>query len=105
MAQTERQHKQSAGVKTRDKVKPPRLYQVVFHKDDETTMDFVVEVLVSVFNKQSAEAVALMLKVHNEGSAVVGLYTLDIAQSKTDKALRLARTAGFPLRITIVPEE
>ena len=104
MAQVERQRRHGSGVKTRYRVLPPQQYEVVFHNDDVTTMDFVVYVLEPVFNKLRAEALSLMLKVHHEGSAVVGIYSRDIAQSKTDKALRMARAAGFPLRITIRPE-
>lgn len=104
MAQVEKRHQKGVGVRTRFKVKPPQQYQVVFHNDDVTTMDFVVNVLVTVFDKRHSVAMALMLKVHHEGKAVVGVYSLDIAQSKTAKALRMARAAGFPLRITIQPE-
>ena len=64
---------------------------------------FVVMLLVTVFGRRQEEAIYLMLKVHHEGSAVVGTYTLDIARSKTDKATRMARDAGFPLRITYRP--
>lgn len=83
--------------------KQPQHYEVVFHNDDVTTMDFVVMLLVTVFGRRQEEAIYLMLKVHHEGSAVVGTYTLDIARSKTDKATRMARDAGFPLRITYRP--
>ena len=92
-------------MRTRDKVAPPRQYNVIFHNDDVTTMDFVVYVLETVFSKSRSVAVVLMLKVHNEGSAIVATYSLDIARSKADQATKMARDAGFPLRITCEPED
>lgn len=94
-----------AGVRTREKIRPkkPSAYEVLFHNDDETTMDFVVMLLMKVFAKQQGEAIQLMLKVHNEGRAVVGVYSYDIARSKAEKATKMARDAGFPLLITYQP--
>ncbi|MBQ1722675.1 MAG: ATP-dependent Clp protease adaptor ClpS, partial [Muribaculaceae bacterium] len=63
--------------------------------------DFVVAVLMTVFNKSQAEATALMLKVHHEGSAVIGTYSFDIAMSKTNRATAIARHEGFPLKIIV----
>ncbi len=103
MSQQEKQ--QQTGGRTREKSRPktPRHYQVVFHNDDTTTMDFVVMLLVTVFGKPQDQALFLMLKVHHEGQAIVGVYTYDIARSKTEKATQMARDAGFPLRITYQP--
>ena len=97
------QRQAGTGVKERIKVKEPLQYQVVMHNDDFTTMDFVVDVLKSVFGKEPAEAMALMLAIHHVGKAVVGLYTYDIAASKAEKAMQLARNEGFPLRCTTEP--
>ena len=83
----------------------PRMYRVIMHNDDFTTMEFVVEVLRKVFFKPEEEANQLMLKVHKEGKAIVGLYTLDIAVSKSQKAMRMARDQGFPFKLTWEPEE
>jgi len=80
------------------------MYVVIMHNDDETTMEFVVMVLENVFFKPQEEAVRLMLAVHNNGEAVVGTYTYDIALSKMNKATALARENGFPLRLTFQPE-
>lgn len=82
----------------------PRRYKVIIYNDDFTTMDFVVLVLTSVFFKSEAEAEALMLSVHHEGSAVVGVYTYDIAVSKMRKATMMAREHNFPLRLECKPE-
>lgn len=98
--------KQNAGVKQKidTDIQEPRKYKVIMHNDDVTTMDFVVEVLMDVFRKSQAEAERLMLKVDSEGSAVVGVYSLDIAGTKKQKAEYIARMHGFPLKLTIQPE-
>ena len=68
-------------------------------------MEFVVRILTTVFFKSPAEAETLMLQAHRSQSAVVGIYTYDIATSKVQKATRMAREEGFPLRLTVEPEE
>ena len=75
--------------------------KVVFYNDDFTTMEFVVDVLVSIFNKSHSEAEELMQMVHQEGSSVVGVYTYDIAVSRTNLTLQAARKNGFPLRVEV----
>ena len=70
-----------------------------------TTMEFVVKILTTVFFKSTMEAEALMMQVHKSESAVIGIYTYDIARSKVQKATRMAREEGFPLRLTVTPEE
>lgn len=82
-------------------IKEPGKYNVVFHNDDFTPMDFVSLLLIHIFFKSEIEAETLMLKVHNEGKAVVGTYTYDIAVSKVNDATNIARQNGFPLRITV----
>lgn len=98
------QKKSSTRVKEGTRLRKPRNYKVIMHNDDVTTMDFVVEVLMSVFFKPKQEAQDLMMKIHLEGQAVVGVYPYDIAQSKTLKATELAQNNGFPLKITCSPE-
>lgn len=97
---------ENAGVKQKidTDIQEPRKYKVIMHNDDVTTMDFVVEVLMDVFRKPQAEAERLMLKVDSEGSAVVGVYSLDIAGTKKQKAEHMARKNGFPLKLTLQPE-
>ena len=75
---------------------PPEM-NVVMYNDDFTSMDFVVEVLISVFNKSKETAEQLMTNIHNLGSAVVGTYTYDIAVSRANLATSLARKNEFPL--------
>ena len=93
----------STGVKelSKTKIEEPLQFQVIFFNDDFTTTDFVVSVLMVVFNKSQAEATALMLKVHHEGSAVVATYSFDMAMSKANRAMAIARHEGFPIKITV----
>lgn len=99
--------KQQTGLKerTRVRVEEPRRFKVILHNDDFTTMDFVVMVLKAVFFKNDQEAESLMLAVHQKGQAIAGIYPLDIAQSKVQKATRMAREANYPLKLTIDPED
>ena len=69
-----------------------------------TSMDFVVSVLVEIFNRDMQSAVAVMLKIHNEGSGVAGVYTKEIAQTKQNQTLKAAAAAGYPLK-AVVEEE
>ena len=91
------------GVKedTKIKLKKPSLYHVVMHNDDFTTMDFVVEILMTIFRKEHEEAVALMMLVHNIQRAVVGTYSYDIARTKAEEAEERAREQGFPFRLSV----
>jgi ATP-dependent Clp protease adaptor protein ClpS len=99
--------KEQSGVRERQRIdlREPRRYKVTIFNDDFTTMEFVVKILVEVFFKSTAEAEALMLKVHHTGKSVVGIYTYDIALSKVQKAGAMAQKAGYPLRLTCEPEE
>ena len=88
----------------RTDLREPRRYKVIIYNDDFTTMEFVVLILTNVFFKSQAEAETLMLQVHHSDKAVVGIYSYDIALSKVQKATRMARDAGFPLRLSCEPE-
>ncbi len=85
-------------------LKKPKMYVVIMHNDDYTTMQFVVEVLIKIFNKSSIEASELMMKVHTKGNAVIGVYTYDIAVTKKLLADKMAKQREFPLKITIDEE-
>ncbi len=91
--------------KERTDLREPRRFKVIIYNDDITTMEFVVRILTTIFHKSPAEAEKLMLQVHKGKSAVVGVYSYDIAHSKVQKATQMARNEGFPLRLTVVPEE
>lgn len=86
------------------KLKKPKLYKVILHNDNYTTMEFVVFILQYVFKRVDSEAFAIMLKVHNEGIGVAGVYPYDIAVMKCSKAKNLAKSREFPLLCTIEEE-
>lgn len=92
---------ESAGEQTKDRVREPKLFNVIMLNDDFTTMEFVVDVLIKIFGKDHASAEALMLVVHNKGRAAVGTYPYDIALTKIGKAMNLAKEKGFPFRMTV----
>ena len=79
----------------------PTLYKVVLLNDDYTTMEFVIHVLESAFQKSPAEAYRIMMQVHLDGSGVAGVYPWEIADTKVDAVLTMARSAGYPLRATV----
>jgi len=89
-------------VKTR--VEKPRMYKVLFHNDDYTTMEFVVEVLTVVFRRTRVEATRIMLSIHRSGRGVAGVYTREIAETKAQLAMDRARDRGYPLLVTTEPE-
>src|SRR4051794_18183266 len=86
------------------KVDKVRRFKVVFHNDDYTTMEFVVEVLMKFFHKQETEATHIMLSVHHKGYGVAGLYTKDVAESKVAQVHDFAKEHGMPLLLTVEPE-
>ena len=86
------------------KIKKPKNYKVVMYNDDYTTMEFVINILVSVFNKKIVEAEKVMLDVHERGKGVAGIYSHDIAITKVSAAMSMAKENGFPFKL-IVEEE
>lgn len=96
--------KESIQTDTRAKTARPDLYKVLLLNDDYTTMDFVVNILESVFKKSPVEAVQIMLHVHKRGSGVAGIYTKDIAETKISIVHELARKHQFPLKCVMEKE-
>ncbi len=94
----------SSVTKTKIKVKKPPLYAVILHNDDFTTMEFVVFILVTVFNKNEEDAVRIMLNVHQQGVGLAGVYTFEIAEAKVKKVIDTARENEYPLMCTMEPE-
>jgi ATP-dependent Clp protease adaptor protein ClpS len=88
--------------KTR-KDQPPQ-YKVILHNDDYTTMEFVVEILMTVFGKPLEKATQTMLNIHNKGKAVCGIYSREIAETKVETVHHLAAGRGFPLKSTMEKE-
>ena len=104
MADTERQTGEEVLERTRQQTKEPELYRVILLNDDYTTMDFVVDILESVFNKQPAEAFRIMMQVHTQGRAQCGVYPFEIAETKVATVEDRARESGFPLKAVLEKE-
>jgi ATP-dependent Clp protease adaptor protein ClpS len=83
------------------KIIKPKLYKVILHNDDYTTMEFVIEILVTVFNKPVPQANKIMLDIHKKGKGIVGVYTYDIALTKTTLTESIARERQYPLKTSI----
>lgn len=98
-------HQDQAGGAIKERVreitKEPRLYGVVLLNDDYTPMQFVVDVLESIFQKSPAEAYRIMMQVHLNGQGVAGTYSWEVAETKADAVLSRAQEAGHPLQATI----
>jgi len=82
-------------------IREPYMYRVLLHNDDYTSMEFVVEVLIYVFQKSVEESTLIMLKIHREGIGLCGVYTYEVAETKVEMVEALARENGFPLKCTM----
>lgn len=90
--------------RTKYETKRPELYKVFLLNDDYTTMDFVVDVLETIFNKQPAEAFRIMMLVHTQGRGLCGVYPHEIAETKVETVITTARDHGFPLKAAMEQE-
>ena len=86
---------------TNEKITEPPMYRVLLLNDDYTSMEFVVDILMAVFHKSFEESTVIMLKVHNEGAGICGIYTYEVAETKIETVEILAREKGFPLKCII----
>jgi ATP-dependent Clp protease adaptor protein ClpS len=90
--------------KTKIEVHPPSLWKVIILNDNHTPMEFVIELLTDIFKHNQKSAQDITLEIHNTGSAVVGVYSFEIAEQKGLEATQLSRTNGFPLQIQVEKE-
>ena len=104
MASTSTKTRQQIRIQPKNDVKPPSLFNVIYMNDNTTTMEFVVETLKAIFDHTDESAFALTMKIHEDGSAVVGTYPYEIAEQKGVEATLLARNNGFPLAVKLEPE-
>jgi len=88
-----------------EQVTRPPLYRVLLLNDDYTPMDFVVEVLVRFFKKSVPQANRVMMSVHQKGSGLCGVYTFEIAETKTAQVVGHARSSGYPLMCVMEEEK
>jgi ATP-dependent Clp protease adaptor protein ClpS len=95
--QTDGAVKERADIKSQD----PKLFNVILLNDDYTTMEFVIQILETLFQKSPAEAYRIMMHVHRNGRGLAGVYTWEVAETKVEKVTTLSREAGYPLRATI----
>tara|TARA_Y100000389_G_scaffold54081_1_gene49965 strand:- start:169 stop:468 length:300 start_codon:yes stop_codon:yes gene_type:complete len=82
----------------------PKKYKVILLNDDLTPMDFVIEILIGIFNKSEAEAHQITLAVHNTGSGIAGIFNYEVAEQKSHEATTVSRSAGFPLTLKVEEE-
>lgn len=87
--------------KTKQKIEEPGFYKVVLINDDHTPMDFVISLLQKIFKHDEETAQQIMLTIHNDGSAVAGVYSYEIAEQKGIETTLLARNNGFPLQVKV----
>lgn len=89
---------------TKKALKEPEKYKVVVCNDDVTPIDFVIAMLMSVFKHGQEASLDLTMKIHKQGSAVVGIYSYEIAEQKSIDGINMARANGFPLIIKVESE-
>lgn len=98
----------STETQTQEKIvvalQPPKLWKVVILNDDYTPMDLVIDILTSIFKHNEKQARETTLEIHNQGSAIVGVYPYEIAEQKGLEATTLARANGSPLKIQVEAE-
>lgn len=87
-----------------EKLTEPPMYNVMIHNDDFTTKEFVVGVLMVVFNKSLEEATQIMWAAHKNGKGICGVYPYELAETKVNQVTTLARENEFPLRVTMEEE-
>jgi ATP-dependent Clp protease adaptor protein ClpS len=90
--------------RSRPKVARPAKFKVVLYNDDYTPMEFVVQLLESVFGKSPSEATALMLQIHRKGAGIAGVFVLEVAETKVATVHRLAEERDYPLRAGVEEE-
>lgn len=101
---SERETRRGTAVKDRHKTRRPKLYKVLLHNDDYTTMEFVVHVLIQFFDKTRTDATRIMLLIHHQGLGVAGVYTRDVAETKVGLVTDHSRESGHPLKVTMEAE-
>lgn len=94
-------HEAGLAVRTRAKTRKPSMYRVMLLNDDFTPMEFVIHALERIFHKSRQEATEIMMKVHTEGVGTAGIYSYEVAETKVDQVMMLARKNEHPLQCTL----
>jgi ATP-dependent Clp protease adaptor protein ClpS len=89
--------------RSQTQIQYPTRYKVIFMNDDFTPMDFVIQLLVEIFNKSIDDAHLITMEIHNTGSGIAGVYSLEVAEQKTHEALIMCKHVGHPLEIVYEP--
>lgn len=96
---------ESSKINTDLEIEKPKRYYVIMHNDDTTPFDFVIEVLVQLFHHTPETAADLASKIHNEGTAIVGMYYLEVAEQKVEETISASRRNGFTLTVSLEAAE
>lgn len=89
---------------TKQKVRAPDMYKVILLNDNVTPFDFVIQVLMAIFNKDEKVALEITRSVHEIGHGIAGIYTYEIASQKHLEVRAIADANGFPLQTVVEPE-
>lgn len=90
--------------KIRKSSKEPPKYKVIFINDDATPMEWVIELLTTIYKHSQSSAEQITLTIHTEGAGIVGSYSFEIAEQKMHETINESRNRGFPLAVKIEEE-
>lgn len=90
--------------KEHTEIQEPKKYKVIFHNDDYTPFDFVIFILIELFNKSEDQAVQITKEIHTKGKGIAGVYTKDVAETKSEQVNLTSQRNEFPLLSTIEEE-
>lgn len=90
--------------KIKQEITVPKKFKVIVLNDDATPMDWVIQLLVSIFKHSQETAKQLTLTIHNEGSGIAGIYSYEVAEQKSIEAVNISREHGFPLTFRLEQE-
>jgi ATP-dependent Clp protease adaptor protein ClpS len=99
------EREEGLAIRERPKTRRPPMYRVLLHNDDYTAMEFVIEILMTHFEKTVTEATRIALQVHHAGIGIAGVYTRDEAETRMTVVIDAARAQGYPLQMSMEPDE